>query len=960
MKKTLLKLLTAIGLLSTASIAQAVTYQNVSTLDTDGDGFVIVNTQIQSDPKLTTYTWIANQSTNANGQCTGTDYSGTSKSLKYIDPATDETVANAATMYAVNVKSNNQKTIHAYVTGVTSVKAYSFAGGDSRYLIINATEDGKTEAAASATATEGGNSIPTTTEITGLDASKSYDVVFTAPAGDVRLYAIKFAVPTGPQMTALKATVAEKDYTATFDGKTVSIDFLGEVTGTQATSILTATPSDGASIAYYSDEDCLNAITSFTIGTAFYAKATKDTEEPSVYTINTTSQVPDATIELTSGKLSQSVKQGAAISDIVFAIANADGDAIVNGLPTGLAFNPATSTISGTVDANADIKDYNYTVTVNSKSGAVNPTASINGTITVKDKNAKEVAYIYTSTTAPSNDVYTALSAKYSVTVVDGTKALTGTAAEDADLIVLDEAVSSSATGATALGNMIGTKPILSFKAHMYGKTNWPTGTGNNDNGTDATVESVFTTHPIFKDIILVNENTITIADAIRSVSNPAAKAGTLRVIANSNGGASIVEENNGTATDAAKYMLIAISSASESELTAYGLKLVENAAEYLLGTDVFVPAASSEAVMTGFSIDGINAVINEINKTVSITLPAELYTDLKALAPEVTVSTGATVSPASGEATNFSNNPVNFKVTAEDGTTTATYAVTVFTENVAIAAPYSTTIPVDFTKPDGFIGNATIEPAYTGNDASIWYEDGETASASVLRIGKDEKLTIVVNNPGTVNIGISATGGRTFNLYVDGAATPVATASATANKKYNLTADVFLTGAHTIVIENAGNGGATIGSIEISDATKVEATLTSLKVAGVDATIKESAKTVEVEVPANADLSALAIVATTSAGASVTSGNTINATSGTATITVTSSVDPSVSSTYTVTVTQEVATGVEEAEAEVVKTYYISADGKTYNAAVKGLPLIKVEELSNGTIKTSKILVED
>ena len=302
----------------------------------------------------------------------------------------------------------------------------------------------------------------------------------------------------------------------------------------------------------------------------------------------------------------------------------------------------------------------------------------------------------------------------------------------------------------------------------------------------------------------------------------------------------------------------------------------------------------------------------------------------------------------------------MNFKVTAEDGTTTATYAVTVSTKNVAIAAPYSTTIPADFTKPDGFIGNATIEPAYTGNDASIWYEDGETASASVLRIGKDEKLTIVVNNPGTVNIGISATGGRTFNLYVDGAATPVATVSATSNKKYNLTADVFLTGAHTIVIENAGNGGATIGSIEISDATKVEATLTSLKVAGVDATIKEAAKTVEVEVPANADLSALAIVATTSAGASVTSGNTINATSGTATITVTSSVDPSVSSTYTVTVTQEVATGVEEAEAEVVKTYYISADGKTYNAAVKGLPLIKVEELSNGTIKTSKILVED
>ncbi|MBP3467503.1 MAG: hypothetical protein J6K01_07850 [Paludibacteraceae bacterium] len=64
--------------------------------------------------------------------------------------------------------------------------------------------------------------------------------------------------------------------------------------------------------------------------------------------------------------------------------------------------------------------------------------------------------------------------------------------------------------------------------------------------------------------------------------------------------------------------------------------------------------------------------------------------------------------------------------------------------------------------------------------------------------------------------------------------------------------------------------------------------------------------------------------------------------------------------SAITLSATSDPATGVEEAEAEVVNTYYISADGKTYNAAVKGLPLIKVEELSNGTIKTSKIMIED
>lgn len=46
----------------------------------------------------------------------------------------------------------------------------------------------------------------------------------------------------------------------------------------------------------------------------------------------------------------------------------------------------------------------------------------------------------------------------------------------------------------------------------------------------------------------------------------------------------------------------------------------------------------------------------------------------LAALVPTITVSENATVSPASGAAVDFSNGPVTFTVTAQDGVTTATY----------------------------------------------------------------------------------------------------------------------------------------------------------------------------------------------------------------------------------------------------------------------------------------------
>ena len=58
---------------------------------------------------------------------------------------------------------------------------------------------------------------------------------------------------------------------------------------------------------------------------------------------------------------------------------------------------------------------------------------------------------------------------------------------------------------------------------------------------------------------------------------------------------------------------------------------------------------------------------INADNLTITAVYPAG--TDLTALTPTITLSEGATVSPASGEAQDFSEGGVTYTVTAQDGT---------------------------------------------------------------------------------------------------------------------------------------------------------------------------------------------------------------------------------------------------------------------------------------------------
>jgi hypothetical protein len=89
----------------------------------------------------------------------------------------------------------------------------------------------------------------------------------------------------------------------------------------------------------------------------------------------------------------------------------------------------------------------------------------------------------------------------------------------------------------------------------------------------------------------------------------------------------------------------------------------------------VTVHRNSSACAITSFAIGMATGVINTTDHTIAVEVPSG--TTVTALEPTIAVSAGASVSPASGVATDFTS-PVEYTVTAEDGTTTQVWTVTV------------------------------------------------------------------------------------------------------------------------------------------------------------------------------------------------------------------------------------------------------------------------------------------
>jgi len=138
------------------------------------------------------------------------------------------------------------------------------------------------------------------------------------------------------------------------------------------------------------------------------------------------------------------------------------------------------------------------------------------------------------------------------------------------------------------------------------------------------------------------------------------------------------------------------------------------------------------------FKVPFAIGVIDENAKTVTVNVPED--TDVTALVPAITVSASATVNPASGVAQDFTN-PVNYTVTAEDGTT-AVYKVTVTGGSGGEKKPQQLYSPI--TK-DTVLEDLGLEYDY-------FFDEGTT----LLKIDNNAILTI---KPG-VTIKFMQTGG--------------------------------------------------------------------------------------------------------------------------------------------------------------------------------------------------------
>jgi hypothetical protein len=137
-------------------------------------------------------------------------------------------------------------------------------------------------------------------------------------------------------------------------------------------------------------------------------------------------------------------------------------------------------------------------------------------------------------------------------------------------------------------------------------------------------------------------------------------------------------------------------------------------------------PGASDAKQITSFAFSTltppVNAVIDEAAKTITATVPASAV--ITALTPLITVSANATVSPASGVATNFSQ-PVPYTVTAANGTTV------VYTATITVSAAQPETLPstisVSRTLPDLGLDVDYIVNSYVtiNNNAVVTVEPG-------------------------------------------------------------------------------------------------------------------------------------------------------------------------------------------------------------------------------------------
>lgn len=230
---------------------------------------------------------------------------------------------------------------------------------------------------------------------------------------------------------------------------------------------------------------------------------------------------------------------------------------------------------------------------------------------------------------------------------------------------------------------------------------------------------------------------------------------------------------------------------------------------------------ASTAKDISAFSIGTKAGIITEQN----ILVKMHLTTNVANLTPTVTVSNLATYSPQGAQ--DFTN-PVNYIVTAEDGTQ-KTYIVTVQLVDMVFNGPYpyETNFPTGYELPDWIssptLGGATFIDPYgsgsTGSDKILWYDnqtETDAAIASVIRLGTGASIEFSLSKCELITAHLSATGNRTYRLYVNDEL-KVTSATIARDTKVTLSYNVNLNQPVIVKINTVeSTGGATLGYLKV------------------------------------------------------------------------------------------------------------------------------------------------
>ncbi|MEW5847126.1 MAG: DUF5018 domain-containing protein [Bacteroidota bacterium] len=370
------------------------------------------------------------------------------------------------------------------------------------------------------------------------------------------------------------------------------------------------------------------------------------------------------------------------------------------------------------------------------------------------------------------------------------------------------------------------------------------------------------------------------------------------------------------------------------------------------------IAAPNTEANILTYTVAGVNATIDNVNHTITATVPYS--TDITNLVATFTLSDGATakvggVDQISGTTANDFTNPVTYTVTAQDGTTTQDWTVTITkaaepnheanitaysingvdgiindgAHTISVTLPYGTDVTALVatftlsTNATAKVGGVDQVSGTTANDFTNPVTYTVTAEDGIIT--QDWTVTVIVTPASTAKDIVSFTLGGELSSVIDANAatvtivmpygtdvtnlTPVISISefATINPASGVAQDFTNPVVYTVT---AQDNSTKTWTVTVSVAKNTEANILTYSINSVDGTIDNVNHTVAITLPYGTDVTNLVATFTLSGGASAkvggvdqVSGVTANNFTNPVTYTVTAD-DGTTTQVWTVTVT--------------------------------------------------------